>query len=167
MARSSTSFRVGSPGPALRHGARSRITLETRAAEVREELTGVLTEHLPHLSPADRPLVELAVEVSTKLRLLHEFLDRTSGGSLIDGRGRPRSCASLCLTLMRQSVIIFDRLGIGPVARGQLLGSLGLAGDSRTRIVEEAQKRLRARVEADEAAESNGKEPNGKEAAAS
>jgi len=30
--------------------------------------------------------------------------------------------------LLRQSIAIFDRLGIGPAARGQVMGSLGVGG---------------------------------------
>jgi hypothetical protein len=74
----------------MRHGARSRTAIQKRASEVRAELGELLTEHLPHLGPGDQPLIELAVDVVSKLRLVNEHLDRTSGGSLVDMRGRPR-----------------------------------------------------------------------------
>ena len=137
MARSSTTARVGLPGPALKHGARSRYTLEKRAAEVREELTELLSRDLPGLTAADAPLVDLAVDVTAQLRLIREYLQRTSGGSLIDLRGRPRSCANLYMSLLRQATTIFDRLGIGPAARAQILssasGSQGLASQLAAR----------------------------------
>lgn len=133
----------GIPGPALTHGARSRYALQKRAADVRQALSGALADHLPQLTPADQPLVDLAVEVSAKLALLHEYLDRSSAGSLIDLRGRPRSCSALYISLLRQALAIFDRLGIGPAARAQLIG--GLAAARRDTAAAAAQAALRAK----------------------
>ncbi len=154
MARSSTTFEPGNVA-AIRHGARSRTAIQKRASEVREELSGLLTEHLPHLGPGDQPLVELAVDVVSKLRLVNEHLDRTSGGSLVDMRGRPRSCSALYLALSRQALATFGELGIGPRARATILSGLGLAATARAKRVEDAHARLKAHVAEDLAEEAS------------
>lgn len=141
MPQNATSFQPGNQA-ALTHGARSRIALEKRAGRVREELTALVGEHCPHLTPADAPLVDLAVDLTTKLRLLSEFYDKTSGGSLIDLRGKPRPAAQLYLQLHRQALATFDRLGIGPSARASIIGALGLPSH-RERLAEQAQRELR------------------------
>lgn len=107
----------------MKHGLRSPVTVQKRAAEVREELTALFAQHLPHITTADAPLVDLAVDAAVKLRLMNEYLERTSGGSLIDGRGRPRASAELYLRVQRAVLSIFDRLGIGPAARANLMGA--------------------------------------------
>jgi len=107
----------------LKHGLRSPTTVQKHASEVREELTALIGEHLPHLTPADGPLVDLAVDAVCKLRLMNAYFERTSGGSLIDGRGRPRAAAELYLRVERACVALFDRLGIGPTARAAVMGS--------------------------------------------
>jgi hypothetical protein len=122
MPRTKTTFAPRNQA-ALRHGGRSRIALEMHASEVRAELTALLAEHLPHLTPADGPLVDLAIDATTKLRLMNAYFERTSGGSLIDGRGRPRAAAELYLRVERQCIALFDRLGIGPTARAAIVGS--------------------------------------------
>jgi hypothetical protein len=141
---------------ALRHGARSPRVVQKRAAEVRDELATVLVEHLPYLTPGDRPLLDLTVDATAKLRLVAEHLDRTSGGSLLDLRGRPRSCAGLYLQLVRQSVQLFDRLGLGPAARASVLGSLGLTGIRHDEAVRQAQERLRRSLQPVEGSEATG-----------
>jgi hypothetical protein len=141
--RNKTTFAAGNQA-ALRHGGRSRIAVESHANQVREELTALLSEHLPHVTAADGPLVDLAVDVTTKLRLLADYFDRTSGGSLIDGRGKPRAASELYLRLHRQCLAVFDRLGIGPASRVQIMASLGTAQTSRQRLAIETQKRLQA-----------------------
>lgn len=143
MSRTKTTFQPGNQA-ALTHGGRSRIAVETHANLVREELTALLSEHLPHVTAADGPLVDLAVDVTTKLRLLADYFDRTSGGSLIDGRGKPRAASELYLRLHRQCLAVFDRLGIGPASRVSIMASLGTAQTSRQRLAIETQKRLQA-----------------------
>jgi hypothetical protein len=122
MPANKTSFRPGNDA-ALKHGGRSRIAVETHANQVREGLTALLGEHLPHVTAADGPLVDLAVDAVTKLRLMNAYFERTSGGSLIDGRGKPRAAAELYLRVERQCIAIFDRLGVGPTARAAIHGS--------------------------------------------
>jgi hypothetical protein len=122
MARSRTTFGPDNTA-AVTHGTRSRHAVQQHASEVREELTALIGDHLPHLTPADGPLVDLAVDAMTKLRLMNAYFDRTSGGSLIDGRGRPRAAAELYLRVERNCIALFDRLGIGPTARAAILGS--------------------------------------------
>ncbi|HKC83629.1 MAG TPA: hypothetical protein VKD46_06500 [bacterium] len=154
MARSSTTFEPGNVA-AMRHGARSRSAIQKAASEMRDELAELLTTHLPHVGPADQPLVDLAVDVVTKLRLVNQHLDRTSGGSLIDMRGRPRSCSALYLALSRQALATFSELGIGPRSRATILSGLGLAAAARAKRVEEAHARLKAHVAADLAEEAS------------
>ena len=153
MARSSTSFKPGNTA-ALRHGGRSPRTIQKAAAEVRESLAALLGDKLPSLAEADQPLLDLAIDVTAQLTLIRAYLDRTSGGLLIDGRGRPRSCSRLYLSLMRQAVSIYDRLGCGPLARSTVLANLGsVRGDSlgaqlaRQRAELEAQGKLYAPIE--------------------
>jgi len=149
--RSSTTFQPGNLA-ALKTGTRSRTVVETRANQVRAELTALLAEHLPEVTPADQPMVDLAVDVATKLRLISDFLGRTSGGSLIDGRGRPRSAATLYVTLLRECRACFSQLGIGPVARGQVMAALGLQNDRRSRAAKDASVSLMERYSSREAA---------------
>jgi hypothetical protein len=141
MARSKTCFVAGNTA-AMTHGTRSRHAVEMHALQVRTELTAVLSAHLPHVTEADAPLVDLAVDATTKLRLLADYFDRTSGGSLIDGRGKPRAASELYLRLHRQCLAVFDRLGIGPASRVQIMASLGTGQTSRQRLAIETQRRL-------------------------
>jgi hypothetical protein len=124
MPRSATTFKPGNTA-ALTHGLRSRTAVEQRTAAVRAELSKLFAAHVAHLTPADQPLVDLAVDLVAKLRLMSEYLDRTSGGSLINLRGKPRPAAELYLKLHRHAVVIFHELGIGPAARAAVLSSLG------------------------------------------
>jgi hypothetical protein len=107
----------------MRHGARSRQAVQKRASELRGELAALLGEHLELVRPVDMPLIEVAVDVLTKRRLITEYLDRTSGGSVIDLRGRDRPCAASYYALTRLAMSLFDKLGIGPASRSQLLGT--------------------------------------------
>ena len=49
---------------ATKSGTRSLAIVRERSSEIRDELTAHLNEHLPHLAPADRPMVDLAVDMS-------------------------------------------------------------------------------------------------------
>jgi len=130
---------------ALKTGIRSIAVVRERSVEVRQELQDHLAQHLPHLSPADQPMLDLAVDQLTKLRLINEYLDKTSGGSLIDRRGVVRNAARVYLELSRHVMATFRELGIGPRARSEILGQLGIAADRRAAVVQEAQDRLRAK----------------------
>jgi hypothetical protein len=125
----------------MRHGARSRHAVETRAQSVRTEVNELLAKHLQHVGPADTPLVDVAVDVITKLRLISDYLDRVSGGSLIDLRGKPRPSAELYLRLHRQALAVFDRLGVGPQARAAIVASLGGSNGKTGLIWQIAQQR--------------------------
>jgi hypothetical protein len=121
MAKNSTSFKPANQA-ALKHGTRSRVAVEKRATEIRAELGALLTQHLD-IARSDLPLVDVAVDVATKLKLMNEYFARTSGGSLIDTRGKVRGAADAYLQLLRLTISIFDRLGIGPAARAKILDS--------------------------------------------
>ncbi len=140
----STAFQPGNTA-AIKTGHRSLAVVRERSIEVRKELTDHLGAHLPHLSPADQPMVDLAVDLLTKLRLVNEYLEQTSGGSLIDRRGVERNASRVYLDLTRHVMTIFRELGIGPRARSAILADLGFANQRRTEIAQEAQERLRAK----------------------
>jgi hypothetical protein len=129
----------------LKDGHRSLAVVRERSITIREALTAHLDAHLPHITEADRPMVDLTVEVLTKLRLVNEYLDRTSGGSLLDGRGVERNASRVYMELVRQAVRMFRELGIGPRARAEIMADLGMAQDRRAMTIAAAQQRLRAR----------------------
>ena len=130
---------------ALKTGHRSLTVVRERSGEIREELQALMDAHLPHLTPADAPMVSLAVDVLTKLRLVNEYLERTSGGSLLDGRGVERNASKVYMDLVRAAMRVFRELGIGPRARSEIMASLGLAGDRKAETIAMAQARLRAK----------------------
>ncbi len=138
-------FQAGNTA-AVKSGIHSLTVVRERSVEVRQELTDLMAKHLAHLSPSDQPMVDLAVDVATKLRLINEYLDHTSGGSLIDRRGVVRNSARVYLELTRHLMTVFRELGIGPRARAEIVGSLGLANQQRASAVQQAQDRLRAKV---------------------
>lgn len=139
VARSRTSFASGNRA-AVRHGLKSgSITAQKRAA-TRAEVSALLTANLPHLEAADMPLVDMACDVISDLRQIRSYLD--SRGGIINRKGQPQGCAGLYGSLMRQAVAIFDRLGIGPGARAQLITNLGLAGNPRQSLAAQAHREL-------------------------
>lgn len=150
MPANKTSFRPGNKA-ALKHGLKSAALTASARARVRAEIRDVLVAGLPHLDTADMPLIDVATDVISDLRQLREFIDNRGG--LVDRKGQPLGCAALYGTLLRQAVAIFDRLGIGPAARASIMGSLGTASTARRQaqqeLAAEAQKRLRAAVQAD------------------
>ncbi|MHB8689012.1 MAG: hypothetical protein ACYDB4_17760 [Candidatus Dormibacteraceae bacterium] len=144
LAGNSARFARGNDA-AVKTGVHSLAVVRERSIEVRKELTDHLGAHLPHLSPADQPMVDLAVDLLTKLRLVNEYLEQTSGGSLIDRRGLERNASRVYLDLTRHVLTIFRELGIGPRARSAILADLGFANQRRTEMTQEAQERLRAK----------------------
>jgi hypothetical protein len=139
MARSSTSFVAGNKA-ALRHGLQSgSITAAKRAAK-RAAIFELLTANLPHLEPSDMPLVDVACDVISDLQQLRQFLD--ARGGIINRKGMPQGCATLYGSLLRQAVAIFDRLGIGPVARGQVVAGLGLSASPRQSLAAQSHREL-------------------------
>ena len=122
MARSSTSFALGNSA-ATRHGLKSGSITAAKRAATRAEVRVVLVAGLPHLEDSDLPLVDLACDVISDLRQIRAYLD--ARGGIVNRKGHPQGCATLYGSLTRQAVAIFDRLGIGPMARGQVLSALG------------------------------------------
>jgi len=86
------------------------------------------------------PLVDVCCDVISDLRQLRAYID--SKGGIINRKGHPQGCAGLYGSLMRQAIAIFDRLGIGPVARGQVMTTLGLNGTPRQSIAAQAHREL-------------------------
>ncbi len=123
MARSSTSFAQGNRA-ALRHGLKSGSITAAKRAQARAEISALLTANLGHLEPSDTPLIDLACDVISDLQQIRQYLD--SRGGIVNRKGQPQGCAALYATLMRQAIAIFDRLGVGPVARGQVMSGLGI-----------------------------------------
>jgi hypothetical protein len=132
---------------ALKSGTRSEQIVKARSVEVTEELTRLIQEHATHLIPADGAMIRLAVAALTKLMLLDEYLVATSGGSLVDRRGVVRNSASLYVDLLRQCMSCLRELGLTPRGRAAMMDELGLAQNRKQVLVNEAQRRLRARVE--------------------
>ncbi len=122
MAHSSTSFAHGNHA-AVRHGLKSGSIAASRRAQARAEISALLTANLGHLKPSDTPLIDLACDVISDLQQIRQYLD--ARGGIINRKGQPQGCAALYATLMRQAIAIFDRLGVGPVARGQVMSGLG------------------------------------------
>jgi hypothetical protein len=130
---------------ALKTGTYSLATVRERSVAIREQLQAHLDSHLQHLTEADQPMVDLAVNVLTKLALIEEYLQRTSGGSLLDGRGVERNATRPYFQLVNTAMRVFRELGIGPRARSEILASLGFAADRKQTVIADAQARLRAR----------------------
>lgn len=139
MARSRTSFATGNRA-AVRHGLKSGSITAAKRARTRAEISALLTANLPHLESADMPLVDVCCDVISDLRQLRAYID--SKGGIINRKGHPQGCAGLYGSLMRQAIAIFDRLGIGPVARGQVMTTLGLNGTPRQSIAAQAHREL-------------------------
>ena len=129
---------------AVTTGARSNALVKRKAEEITSELTAHLAKYCQHLTPADQPMVELAVETLAQMRLIRDYWGETSGGAIIDRRGKPRASAQLYIDLMRQAMSLFRELGIGPRARAQILGDLGLAAERKAQVVRQVQDQLRA-----------------------
>jgi hypothetical protein len=143
MARSSTSFGAGNRA-ALRHGLKSGSITAAKRAQARAEISALLTANLGHLEPSDTPLIDLACDVISDLQQIRQYLD--SRGGIVNRKGQPQGCAALYAMLMRQAIAIFDRLGVGPVARGQVISGLGLNGGSpRQAIAVQAHRELMER----------------------
>jgi len=128
MAKNATSFAPGNKA-AVRHGLKSGSITAQRRPQVRAEIRALLVAGLPHLTEADMPMVDLASDVISDLRQLRSYID-TRGG-VVDRKGNPLGCTALYGSLLRQAVAIFDRLGIGPAPRAQIMGSLGTASVRR------------------------------------
>jgi len=142
MAANSTSFQAGNKA-AVRHGLKSGSMTAERRAETRAEIR-VLLDGLPHLEDSDLPLVDLACDVISDLRQVRAYLD--SRGGIVNRKGQPQGVAGLYGQLMRQAVAIFDRLGIGPVARAQLVSGSGAAAKvHQQRLAQVAQRELQAK----------------------
>lgn len=134
MARSSTSFQAGNQA-ARRHGLK---TAEARARK--DEIRALLKAHLSDFQEADGPLLDLAVGVVHDLRQAREFID--SRGGMVNRRDQVLNAAQLYRGLMKDALAIFDRLGIGPVARANVLAAVSV--NPRDRVLadlSELQKR--------------------------
>jgi phage terminase small subunit len=112
---------------ALKDGTQSPRTVAKRAIQVREELRPML-EELPQIIRSDGPLVDLTVDVYTKLTLISERLEQETGGSLISKRGgKPHPSAEMYMRVTARLLQCYDRLGVGPLARSQGMANLGVA----------------------------------------
>jgi hypothetical protein len=141
MARNATSFGIGNRA-SVRHGLQSGPVTAAKRAETRADVRRVLVDGLPHLEDSDLPLVDLACDVICDLRQVREYLD--SRGGIVNRKGQPQGVAGLYGQLMRQAIAIFDRLGIGPLARTQLVGgSVASAKNHQHRQAVEAARELR------------------------
>ena len=127
------------------HGARSLVAVKQRSAGVRSELTALIAAHCPHVTEADSPLVDLAVDTMTKLRLVADHLDQTSGGSLLTPRGRPVRSKDIYFRLIAEVRSVLRELGIGPRSRAELLGAMGLKQERAAAIAAADLQELQAK----------------------
>jgi hypothetical protein len=139
--RRSTSFQPGNQA-ALKHGGRSEIAARRHSSEVRAEIAAIIAEHLPH-KPQDGPLIDITADAISKLRLMQEHYDRSSDGSLLTGRGSVKAGAHLYVRLLSEIRMLFRELGIGPSARAEIEGKLGIRNGAVLALA--AQQRLRER----------------------
>ena len=119
-----------------------------RRDKVEVEIRELLTGHLSHLVPSDAPLIDQAVAVATQLRLIREYLDSQGGSLVVTARGGVRASATLYVQLHRLLLQLWDRLGVGPWSRAELVSALGIPAPRELRAAD-AQCRLRERHEVD------------------
>jgi hypothetical protein len=121
MARSSTTFGPGNQA-AVTHGGRSqRLRAEARQ-RLRAELRRVIQTALPELQHADALLVDLLEDALADLRQIREYIDAMGGP--VSPRGQLRKCMDMYRGRLHDAVSLLDRLGVGPKARAQIVGSL-------------------------------------------
>ncbi len=133
---------------ALKSGAHSLAVVRERSEEVRAELADHIAKYSPHLGAADVPLTDMLVDVLTRLKLTTEYLDRASGGSLVDRRGVVKPASAVYFEAVRLARNLMMDLGIGPKARAQILDEMGIAQERRAIAVRAAQDRIRASLDA-------------------
>jgi hypothetical protein len=109
---------------ALKHGGRSQRERERVRREVvgemRELILGELAED--RRVPGTVLVVDLAAVAAADVRQLHEYVH--AQGGLISSRGQLRKCAEMMRAREHDLLGYFDRLGFGPRAAAQLIGSL-------------------------------------------
>ena len=130
---------------AVKHGAQSMGEVAARLPEVVAELYAVISDEVPYLQLIDGLLVERIARTTVRLRLIDEWIDK-KGGSWIDVRGRPRQCWRLYNSLQGEQRALLAALGVGPVARAQLMGGLAVA--QQVANSQAAQERLRQKSNA-------------------
>lgn len=116
-------FEVGNTA-ALKHGGRSQRERERVRREVVAEMHSViLAEIADDRRVAGTVLVvDLAAVAAADVRQLHDYVH--SQGGLISSRGQLRKCAEMMRAREHDLLGYFDRLGFGPRAAAQLIGSL-------------------------------------------
>jgi hypothetical protein len=143
-------FEKGEPGPALRHGCRSVLTLAPRAGEIAERLH----EMVPWASPSDAATIDLLAtslaQVERAALLLSiaqraELEDVKAGRpTAVEGRDDLKRLSSDARDWASTAARLCDQLALSPGSRARL----GVDIARGTSIVMEMQERAR---EADEA----------------
>ena len=141
MARSSTSFQPGNAA-ALRHGGRSPRERERVRRELLQEMRRVVVAEIPEERQVAGTvlLIDLAAVAACDVRQLHEYV-HTQGG-LISPRGQIRKAAEMMRAREHDLLGYFDRLGLGPRAAAQLVGTLAAGHGLAAQLA--ARQRLRA-----------------------
>lgn len=133
------------------HGGRSDIARKAMRLRLRQDVRDLVTVALPELQPGDAFLVDLLVSALADVRQITDWLDERGGP--MSEQGRPYKAVEMLTTRERRAMELLDRLGIGPRARGQLLGSVRDLAMQAT-MAAAAQERIRAKLGA--AGTSNG-----------
>ena len=109
---------------ALKHGGRSQRERERVRRELVAEMREVILSELAEdrRVPGTVLVVDLAAVRAADMRQLHEYVH--AQGGLISPRGQLRKCAEMMRARENDLLACFDRLGFGPRAAAQLIGSL-------------------------------------------
>jgi hypothetical protein len=110
-------------GLSIRHGAYSKLALEPAAAEIVEELRGLM----PVVSGSFEPLLELAAMAIAQSRLAHQALsDASDRSKRLALSGDARGWERLARDLLKD-------LGLAPKAAAELGLTLELAAGAKSR----------------------------------
>jgi hypothetical protein len=122
-------FTQGEPGPAVRHGAYSRLSLQPRARALREELSGLV----PLGADADAPAIDLLALTLAQVERAGVVLaveQARSQEAMRRGDPPPERLDRLaadCRSWTNTAARLLDQLGLTPTSRARLAGDLAAA----------------------------------------
>ncbi len=98
---------------AVRHGARSVVTLAPRAAEIAEEIRGL---GIPY-EDSDEPTIRLLALTLAQVEAGYAYVAELG---LVDEHGSPRAILKHLGTMTNTAARLCDRLGLSPAGRAAL-----------------------------------------------